>query len=117
MNENQEAGTRKRRSSEEVKGLVVEFEASGLRCSEFCRDRGMALSTLRRHLKKNGSGKGGARPSSRLVPVEVVKADRNTNAETIAGLEVILSGGRRIAVGHQFDSPTLGRLVKVLEGL
>jgi hypothetical protein len=41
MNENQEARTRKRRSSEEVKGLVVEFEASGLRCSEFCRDRGI----------------------------------------------------------------------------
>jgi hypothetical protein len=117
MNENQEARTRKRRSSEEVKGLVVEFEASGLRCSEFCRDRGMALSTLRRHLKKHGSGKGGAKPSSRLVAVEVVKADRNTNSRTIAGLEVILSGGRRIAVGHQFDSPTLGRLVKVLEGL
>jgi hypothetical protein len=117
MNEKQEARTRKRRSSEEVKGLVVEFEASGLRCSEFCHDRGMALSTLRRHLKKPNPGEGGAKPSSRLIAVEVVKADRNTNSRTVAGLEVILSGGRRIAVGHQFDSPTLGRLLKVLEGL
>jgi hypothetical protein len=117
MNENQEERTRKRRSSEEVKGLVVEFESSGLRSSEFCRDRGMALSTLRRHLKKHGSSKGGAKPSSRLVAVGVVKTDRNTNSRTIVGLEVVLSGGRRIAVGHQFDSPTLGRLVKVLEGL
>ena len=55
MNEKQEAQTRKRRSSEEVKGLVVEFEASGLGCSEFCRDRGMALSTLRRHLIKSAT--------------------------------------------------------------
>jgi hypothetical protein len=117
MNEKQEAQTRKRRSSEEVKGLVVEFEASGLGCSEFCRDRGMALSTLRRHLKKHGSGEGGAKKGSRLVAVEVVKADRNINSRTVAGLEVILSGGRRVAVGQQFDSVTLGRLVKVLEGL
>jgi hypothetical protein len=41
----------------EVKVVVVEFEASGLRCSEFCRDRGMALSTLRRHLKKHNRAK------------------------------------------------------------
>jgi hypothetical protein len=77
----------------------------------------MALSTLRRHLKKHSPGEGEAKPSSRLIAVEVIKAERNANSRTIAGLEVILSGGRRIAVGHQFDSPTLGRLVKVLEGL
>jgi hypothetical protein len=57
----------------EVKGLAVEFEASGL---EFCRDRGMALSTLRRHLKKHSPGGGGAKPRSRLIAVEVVKANR-----------------------------------------
>jgi len=32
-------------------------------------------------------------------------------------LEVVLSSGRRIEVRREFDSATLGRVVKVLEGL
>ena len=77
INENQEARTRKRRSNGRSRGLVVEFEASGL---EFCRDRGMALSTLWRHLKKHIPGGGGAKPRSRLIAVEVVKADGHREA-------------------------------------
>src|ERR1700736_6120078 len=116
MNENQEGPARKRRSSEDVKRLVLEFEASGLRRNDFCRKRGMALSTLRRHLKKHGSGEGGAKAGSRLVAVELAKRDRNTNSRAVSALEVVLSDGRRIAVRQEFDSATLGRLVKVLEG-
>jgi hypothetical protein len=37
MTENHEIPARKRRSSEEIKRLVQEFEASGLRQREFCR--------------------------------------------------------------------------------
>ena len=51
MTENQEVPGRKRRSSEEIKRLVAEFEASGLRQREFCRNHGLALSTLQRQLK------------------------------------------------------------------
>ena len=61
MNENQVVGARKRRSSEEVQRLVVEFETSGLGRNEFCRTRGIALSTLRRHLKNHASGAAGAK--------------------------------------------------------
>jgi hypothetical protein len=43
---------RKRRSGEEIKRLVLEFEASGLRQNEFCRNHGLALSTLQRQLRK-----------------------------------------------------------------
>jgi catalase (peroxidase I) len=117
MNENQEVPARKRRSSEEVKRLVLEFEASGLRPNDFCRNRGMALSTLRRHLKKRGSGEGGAKTGSRLVAVELAKWERNTNSRAASALEVVLSGGRRIEVRREFDSATLARVVKVLEGL
>jgi len=117
MNGNQEVPARKRRSSEEVKRLVLEFEASGLRRNDFCRDRGMALSTLRRHLKRHGSGEGGVKAGKRLVAVELAKRDRNTNSGGVAALEVVLCAGLRIAVRQEFDSVTLGRLVKVLEGL
>jgi hypothetical protein len=51
----------------EVKGLSVEFEASGL---EFCRDRGMALSTLRRHLKKHSPGGGRAKPRYAILKID-----------------------------------------------
>jgi len=117
MNENHEVGARKRRSNEEVKRLVVEFEASGLRRNEFCRIRGMALSTLRRHLKKHGSGKAGVKAGCRLVAVELPRPGRDRNPGAACALEVVLSSGRRIEVRREFDSATLGRVVKVLEGL
>ena len=82
MNENQEVEARKRRSGEEVKRLVVEFEASGLRRNEFCRTRGIALSTLRRHLKKHGLGEAGVKAGSRLVGVELPRQDPNRNPRT-----------------------------------
>ena len=58
---------RRRRSSQEVKRLVVEFETSGLRQNEFCRTRGIALSTLRRHLKTTPLAQPEQRRGSRLV--------------------------------------------------
>jgi len=117
MNENQEVEARKRRSSEEVKRLVVEFEASGLRREEFCRTRGMALSTLRRHLKKHGASQAAVKRGGRLVAVELSGEDPKSNPQTACALEVVLCSGRRIGVRPEFDSVTLGRVVKVLEGL
>src|SRR6516162_6267047 len=90
MNENQVVGVRKRRSSEEIKRLVVEFEASGLGRNEFCRTRGIALSTLRRHLKNHGWGAAGAKAGSRLVAVELSGRDPKGNPATGCALEVVL---------------------------
>ena len=44
MTGNQEVPGRKQRSREEIKRLVLEFEASGLRQNEFCRNHGLALT-------------------------------------------------------------------------
>src|SRR6266481_7312389 len=105
MNENQQVEARKRRSSEEVKRLVVEFEASGLRRNEFCRARGMALSTLRRHVKNHASGKAGLKAGCRLVAVELPRPGRDKNSETACALEVGLSSGRRIEVRRDLIRP------------
>jgi len=43
---------RKRRSGEEVKRLVDEFEASGSDRAEFCRGRGLALFGLRNQAQR-----------------------------------------------------------------
>jgi transposase-like protein len=117
MKENQEVETRKRRSREEVKRLVAEFEASGIQRSEFCRTRGVALGTLQRHLKRHGSSAGGAKAGNRLVAVELSGQEPKRNSQRACALEVVLPGGRRIEVRREFDSATLGRVVKVLEGL
>src|SRR5580693_6519957 len=106
MNENQAVETRKRRSREEVKRLVMEFEASGI-----------ARSTLQRHLKRHGSGVDRAKAGNRLVAVELSGQEPKTNSQRACALEVVLPGGRRIEVRREFDSATLGRVVKVLEGL
>jgi hypothetical protein len=117
MKTDQEVGTRKRRSSAEVKRLVIEFQASGLRQSEFCLTRGIAPSTLRRHVKKHGADETEVKAGTRFAAVELAGADPKRNARTACALEVVLSSGRRIEVRREFDSATLSRVVKVLEGL
>src|ERR1700722_12988634 len=52
MTEIGEVGVRKRRSCQETKRLVREFETSGLRRSEFCHKHNWALGTLQRGLRR-----------------------------------------------------------------
>jgi hypothetical protein len=96
---------------------VMEFVSSGMRRSEFCRSRGLSLSTLSRHLKKQrwerksrAASSGGA-----LVPVELAALRSPTRHEPSCGLAVVLSRGRRIEVCPDFDTNTLERLVGILE--
>jgi hypothetical protein len=109
MTENQELSGRRRRSGEEIKRLVLEFEASGLRQNEFCRNQGLALSTLQRQLRKRRLDKGETKEGSRFVAVELASRKRNVNSRSTSALEVVLSGGRRIEVRPDFDSDTLVR--------
>jgi hypothetical protein len=101
-------GRRRRRSREQVEELVVEFGSSGLKRSEFCRLKGLALNTLQRHLVwpkrelKAGNG---------LVKVELKKGEASGDGV----INVWLGGSRRIEVTRNFDSETLRRVVRVLE--
>jgi hypothetical protein len=114
MTGNQEVSGTKRRSREEIKRLVLEFEASGLRQNEFCRSHGLALSTLQRQLRKRRLNEGEAK-SNRLVAVELARKDRDENGRTLCALAVVLASGRRIEVRRDFDCETLLRVVQVLE--
>jgi hypothetical protein len=124
MTANQDVPQRKRRSREEVKRLVVEFKGSGVRPTEFCRNRNLALSTLQRHLKRRRPENGAARAQgelgrtlgNRLVAVELDRRENGDRGPACA-LKVVLSSGRRIEVGPDFDSDTFERLVKILERL
>ena len=115
VNENQEVQLRKRRSQEEINRLVSEYEASGARVSDFCRNHGLKPSVLHRHLKRRRLGKVESREAKRLVPVALVGTKRDADAPRGCALEVVLSRGRRIEVRADFDSSTLERLLNVLE--
>jgi transposase-like protein len=117
VNENHEVQLRRRRSREEIERLAVEYEASGARVSDFCRNHDLKPSVLQRHLKGRRLGKVESREVKRLVPVALVGTKRHADTPRECALEVVLSSGRRIEVRREFDSATLGRVVKVLEGL
>ena len=117
MNTPQERVSRRRRTREAVQRLVSEFQTSGSRPSEFCRRHGLAPSTLRRNLKRPPRGSAPVQPAIRFVAVNVNgAAPASPKVTPPAGLEVVLAGGRRIAVTPGFDLATLGRLVHALEG-
>lgn len=105
---------RRRRTGAEVRQLVAEFVDSGMRRSEFCRSRGLSLSTLGRHLRKRKK-KTKSSAAAGLVAVELGMRKPLSEQEPSCGLAVVLVGGRRIEVRGDFDPHTLERLVSVLE--
>jgi hypothetical protein len=116
VSENHEVQGRRRRSREEIKRLVIEYEGSGARVSDFCRKHDLKPSVLQRHLKMRRLSKVKPREAKRLVPVALVEANGNGKISSGYALEVVLSSGRRIGVRPDFDSGTLERLLQVLEG-
>ena len=115
MNEEQVCVVRRRRSRQEVEQVVAEYESSGLSQIEFCRERGVALSTLGRYRSRQGVQ--AAAGSNVLLAVEVSSRVPAAIAATGSALAVVLRSGRRIEVGRGFDTSALEQLVRVLEGV
>ena len=120
MTENQEVPGRRRRSGEEIKRLVLEFEASGLRQNEFCRNHGLALSTLQRRLKRRRSVKGEVisstfdEPPQRHIQVaEMVLEKAKRLVEHKRDVVVLLDSVTRLARAYNAVTPPSG---KVLSG-
>jgi hypothetical protein len=125
MTANQGIPNRKRRSRQEIKRLVSEFEKSGLRPATFCRSRGLALSILQRHLNwrrlENGQAKVWGGPTKRRIIGWLRWSWPGETSMGIVGrpvaLKIVLSSSRQIEVEPDFDSETLARLVRILERL
>ena len=102
---------RRRRSWVEAERLLAEFEASGLGREEFCREHGLAFSTLARYRKRRKQGPGEGAGPRRWLAVELASSLQ----AGASGLAVVLTSGRRIEVGRGFDANTLEQLVHLLE--
>jgi hypothetical protein len=115
----------------EMRGLLEEWERSGLTLTEFGRKRGVRPSTLSwwryvfRHagrrrddrVELSGRGRiGGARSGGpRQLFVEVKLAGTELGSATAPLLEVVLRGGQVIRVPGQFDPATLRAIVFALD--
>jgi hypothetical protein len=114
MDEEQVVGVRRRRTLAEVEQLVAEYEASGLCRSEFCQTHGLSLATLGRHLRRrqrNGAAQGGEWLAVELRGPNLAAGSRPADS----GLAVVLSSGRRIEIGREFDANALRQVIRSLE--
>ena len=98
-----------RRSLEEMRQIVSEFEVSGLKRDEFAASIGVSASCLDGWRKKV-SAKGKKPKASRLVPVRVDAAE-----STRPGVEIRVNDRWTVRVPSDFDETTLLRLLGALE--
>jgi hypothetical protein len=95
--------------SAEMRRMLEEYAASGLRRREFCQQRGMALTTFdywrREHAVQQRIQ--GRRP--RMVAVKVANADPPPN------FALSLANGRRIECSWRFADAELARLIRIAE--
>ena len=99
--------------------MVGEYEAGGLSRGEFCRRHGLALTTLTRYRRRRQLERGEAAGPRRWVAVELSGSHHSVasgaGGALWARLAVVLSSGRRIEVGREFDAKTLELLLHLLE--
>jgi len=95
----------RRRSTDEIAQVLEQYRTSGLTQIEYCRQAGMALSTLSRYLRRCGVDR------QQLMRVKV-----ESDAESGAGFAVVLGNGRRIESGWRFGEAELAHLIRVVEG-
>ena len=96
-------------AAEKWRGIIDEQNRSGQTVMEFCRQRGIAASSLfawKRRLRGSASS----------VTPAFVEAAVNDEVDGEA-IEIVCSGGRRIVVRGGFDSQVLRQVINVIEGL
>ncbi len=130
------------RSSEKAvywAGIIRRYRQSGLTQPQFCRENDISYHSLRwwlhqprarraiETLRETAGREGRPEPRTptppevvRFLPVRIVEtaADRAPDAPlpvTPPPIQVLLGGGRRIAVGPGFDPDVLRRVVDALE--
>lgn len=121
------AGSSERRSRAEWASAVAEWRASGLSTAEFCRCRGLVLSSFRWwrwRLSEDVEPAAGAAPVpalAALLPVRVVGAADDAvdpGAEVPAAvLELLHPSGVRLRVPPGFDERTLAGVLWALEAV
>jgi hypothetical protein len=98
-------GMARRRNPNEIEQVLEQYRTSGLTQIEYCRQAGMALSTLSRYLRRRG-----------VDQQQLLRVNVESDAESGAGFTLVLGNGRRIESGWRFGEAELARLIRVVEG-
>jgi hypothetical protein len=111
-------------SRDEWIAVLAEQEASGVSILQFCRRRGIAVSTfhswrsrLRGRPRAGGHGGGGDPRTADVFVEAIVAASASVSASAPAVPIVELRCGRRVAVPPDFDADDLARLLRLVESL
>lgn len=121
---NQTAGRPQRRSAEVWRGLIEEWQQSGLELVQFCRERRIPLSNLKWWRWRLGipAEKRSPRRPVQAPPTSPVKQDwiqleiQTPHLEfESAPFELRWPDGRILAIPPRFDAPALSRLLALLE--
>lgn len=98
------------RSAVEVERIVIDFERSGMSRRAYCDREGIPLPTLDWYRRRVRVSRG----SANLVPVRVEKtASARLTEAAHDGFALVLSNGRRIETGWNFEENQLARLIRV----
>ena len=95
--------------SAEMRGMLEEYEASGLSRREFCEQRGMPLTTFDYWRREHAAKPRKQSKGPRLVKVEVAAG------ESAGQFTLSLANGRRIESSWRFGDAELARLIRIAE--
>lgn len=108
--------TQRHRTPKEKAEILREHRRSGLSLLAFARKHGLCYASLLRWRSRQRNGASAVAPPEseadpRFVPVQI-------EGEVLGG-EYVLSwaGGRSLTIPRQFETDSLRRLLKVLEGV
>ena len=90
--------------------MLEEYKASGLTRREFCRQRGIALTTFDYWRREHAMKRRKQERQPRLVKVEVAVSETAGQ-----GFTLNLANGRRIESSWRFAEAELARLIRIAE--
>ena len=88
----------------EMRAVVEEFEGAGTGQAEFCRRRGLALSTFQYWRRRTAQAR-----RDRFAEVEIVGAPATA---AVHGVELVLAGGVVARIGPGSEEETIRRLLR-----
>ena len=95
----------RRRNTNEIEQMLEQYRTSGLTQIEYCRQAGMALSTLSRYLRRRG-----------VDQQQLLRVNVESDTKPSLGFALVLGNGRRIESGWRFGEAELARLIRIAEG-
>lgn len=95
--------------SAEMRRMLEEYVAGGLSRREFCRQRGITLTTFDYWRRVHAGQPAKQARRSRMVAVQVA------HAEPTADFRLSLGNGRRIECSWRFSDAELARLIRIAE--